>query len=527
MKNIRTFLLLVFVIKLSSCARIGSPTGGPKDSIPPVMAIAKPMNKATLFDAKKIVISFDEYVKFKNLNSQLIISPPTKTKPIIKPQGGVSKKISIQFLDSLTPNTTYTVNFGNSIVDNNEGNELGKFSYVFSTGKFLDSLSIFGRVKDPLAKKEIENISVFAYKDTHDTIVGNYTPSYVTNTLKSTVFNLENLAEANYTLIAVEDKNNNYKYDKGFEKIGFLKDQITLTNTTKDSLEFVLFKEPKDNRVFKPRQSSGQHIIVGYEGKDIPDLKIEGISSTNYLISKENKKDSLNIWLKELPLDSIYITTQQDTLINKFAYKARELKRDTLLLYHDIKSILHPRDSIKVETNIPVATIVKDSILLLENDSIPVAFDIISKSKKHQLFVDFKRKKDTKYSLRLKDSCFVDYFGTPNHKKKINFKTQSSEEYAEFVLNIENLQNHPLIVKLINNSTQKYQAKFTSSSSTLNFKNVVPDEYNIQIVKDLNNNKLYDTGDFNTKTQAEEIINYKQMIKFRANSEIIENIVVE
>ncbi|NIJ44121.1 hypothetical protein FHR24_000560 [Wenyingzhuangia heitensis] len=526
MRKLLVFIIVILALKTSSCARMGSPDGGPKDSIPPVMAIAKPMNKTTSFKQQKIVILFDEYIKFEKLNSQLIISPPMEKKPEIKPLSGVSKKITIEFLDSLAPNTTYTINFGNSIVDNNEGNELGRFSYVFSTGTFLDSLSVAGKIIDPLDEEEVENISIMAYKNANDTLIGNYTPNYLTNTLKSNIYQLENLSEANYKVIALEDKNNNYKYDKGIERIGFIDHSIDL-NTPIDSIDFILFKELKDNRIYSPKQTSGNQLIIGYQGNKIPSIQIKGTTPNNYLISKQPTKDSLYIWFKELVTDSLYIKVEQDTLIENYTYKLRELKKDSLELQSLIKSVLHPNDSLKFSTNNPVNFVNNDSIQLFESDSIPVSYKVISDNKKHQLWIDFERETNKNYSLILKDHAFTDFFDTKNHYKKINFSTQDSEEYGDIILDISNPNNINLIVELYNTKSKYKSTQITNSSTKISFTKLEPKEYRVRIIKDFNKNNQFDNGNFNTQTQPEIIYNFPKIINLRANSEINENISVD
>ena len=136
------------MILIAGCARRSAPSGGPKDSIPPVLVASNPKINSVNFSADEIRLTFDEWVELDGLDQQLIISPPIeKNKYEIKPLSGVTKKLFISFIDSLQENTTYTINFGNSIVDNNEGNEMNFFSYTFSTGPTLDSLFIKGNVE--------------------------------------------------------------------------------------------------------------------------------------------------------------------------------------------------------------------------------------------------------------------------------------------------------------------------------------------------------------------------------------------
>ena len=168
-----------------SCANRGSPTGGIKDIIPPQILRTIPENYSVNFDAKEIRIYFNEYVKFKDLNKQLIISPPMENTPEITPLGLPQKYVSVKILDTLKPNTTYAINFGTSIVDNNEGNPLSYFRYVFSTGNVIDSLSLKGYVKDALERKADDFVSVVLYEIDSaytDSVVFKSKPRYVTNT---------------------------------------------------------------------------------------------------------------------------------------------------------------------------------------------------------------------------------------------------------------------------------------------------------------------------------------------------------
>lgn len=526
MKNTIAIFIVIIALFQVSCARMGSPTGGPKDSIPPIMAIAKPANKTTSFDAEKVVIVFDEYIKFEKLNTQLIISPPMEKKPIIKPEVGVSKKISIEFLESLSPNTTYTINFGNSIIDNNEGNKLGRFSYVFSTGPDLDSLSITGNITDPLADKKLENISVMAYKNANDTLVGYYTPNYLSNTLDSTNYSLENLSEANYKLIALEDKNNNYKYDKGLERIGFLNEAIQLKSA--DTIDdFILFKEPKDNKIMRPTQTSGHVIILGYQGKDIPKVSATGINQNDYFISKPSSKDSLYFWFKEMPKDTLYLSIKQDTLHQNFSLTPRDLKIDSLILSSNTKGALHPNDSLILSSNIPVNYINNDSILLLEQDSIPIEYTLINNPNTHKIFVDFKRETNKTYSLILKELAFKDFLNKTTGKQTIKLKTLDSEEYGEIVLTIKNPNNTQLIIEISNDSFKTKTTQIINSSQEVAYRQLPPGKYQIRIIQDLNKNNKFDNGNFKLRLQPEPVYNFNKKITLRANSEMNETITIE
>ena len=154
------FTILSLAI-ISGCAKRGNPTGGPIDSLPPVLINANPKLNTTNFDSEEIRLTFDEFVKLDKVQDQLIISPPLeKSAYEIKPLTGVTKKVFLKFIDSLDINTTYTINFGNSIKDNNEGNPLTFFNYTFSTGETIDSLYVKGNISDAYNIETDEYVSI-------------------------------------------------------------------------------------------------------------------------------------------------------------------------------------------------------------------------------------------------------------------------------------------------------------------------------------------------------------------------------
>jgi hypothetical protein len=217
-------LSFVYVaITLVSCANRGTPTGGEIDEEPPEILKAVPENFSTNFKGDEIIITFNEFVKIKDIRKQLIISPPMDLDPTVYPLSGASKYISIKIKDTLQDNTTYAFNFGESIVDNNEGNPYPYYRYVFSTGDVIDSLSVKGYVTDALKEEPDTFISVMLYDvdSTYtDSIVYKEKPRYITNTLDSvTTFSIENIKAGKYKLIALKDNNTDNKLNQKTDKI--------------------------------------------------------------------------------------------------------------------------------------------------------------------------------------------------------------------------------------------------------------------------------------------------------------------
>ncbi|WP_421806066.1 Ig-like domain-containing protein [Flagellimonas sp.] len=204
-KSLGLLFFAFMVMALWQCAKRGSPSGGPKDTTPPKLVRAEPENFTTNFKAKKIRLYFDELIKLEDVQNQLVVSPPFKNPATITPMGAPSKYIEVEIKDTLRENTTYTINFGQSIVDNNEKNPNSFLTYVFSTGDYLDSLTLTGAVSDAVNLKADEFISVMLYEmdSTYtDSTVFKQPPLYITNTGDSLpFFELKNLKGGKYAFL--------------------------------------------------------------------------------------------------------------------------------------------------------------------------------------------------------------------------------------------------------------------------------------------------------------------------------------
>lgn len=218
--TVKYFWILLFIPVFWGCAQQGSPSGGPRDLDPPVAVESDPPNYSTRFEAKKIQITFDEYIVLDNVNQQLIVSPPTEEQPEVKLK---KKTLIIEFEEALKANTTYTFNFGIAIKDLHEGNVLENFEYVFSTGDILDSMSVRGTLKyaENLEVPD-EPVSIMLYSDLWDSVPMTDIPLYVGRSNDSGVFSVNNLRPDIYKVFALKDGNNNFLFDLPSEEIAFL-----------------------------------------------------------------------------------------------------------------------------------------------------------------------------------------------------------------------------------------------------------------------------------------------------------------
>ncbi|MEH6408130.1 MAG: Ig-like domain-containing protein, partial [Leeuwenhoekiella sp.] len=307
--GVKILAVILLLLTVVNCAKRGTPTGGPKDETAPAFVEATPPNYSTHFEGNEIRIYFDEYIKLKDLQKNLIISPPMSPAPLITPLGSASKFIQIEILDTLIPNTTYVFNFGNSVVDNNEGNPFTFFKYVMSTGDYIDSLSVKGRIKDALLREPDQFVTVMLYPvDSiyNDSIIYKSPPRYVTNTLdSSTTFDLSNLKEGRYQLAALKDEDNNYTFQPAKDKIAFLD---TFIDVPTDSVFTLSLFSEAETAVARPKYAASQRVTFPVTGnKDSINIElINKPADFSSLITQQEGIDSLSYWYKpQIETDSL------------------------------------------------------------------------------------------------------------------------------------------------------------------------------------------------------------------------------
>jgi hypothetical protein len=216
---IYTVIAVVFFLG-GACAKMGSMSGGIKDVDPPVLLSSKPANYSVNFKSQKIELVFDEFIQLKNVNQELIISPPLPKKPDVRLK---EKSIIIDLKNDLRENTTYTLNFGKAIADNNEGNPLTNFEFVFSTGSYLDSLSVKGHIVNAFNLQPSKDpFIVGLYDQTEDSVPIKTIPVYVGKTDEKGRFRINNLKADTFKVFALKDLNYNLRFDLPTEEIAFL-----------------------------------------------------------------------------------------------------------------------------------------------------------------------------------------------------------------------------------------------------------------------------------------------------------------
>lgn len=259
--GVRTGILMVAAAGLTvllllgyACAKVGAPTGGVQDFNPPVYVGSEPANRSVNFDGETIEITFDEYIQLKNQSKELLISPPLQKRPAIRIR---DKSIRVTLNNELLPQTTYTINFGNAITDNNEGNVLPDFEFVFSTGNTLDSLSVTGKVLNAYDLKtpgKEEEILIMLYNNLSDSAPLVEIPRFIGRAGNTGLFSVNNIHADTFRIIGLNDVNNNRIYDPGLESIAFLDSFLVINAEKVKPVTFI-----KDTvRIIQPAAKTGR-----------------------------------------------------------------------------------------------------------------------------------------------------------------------------------------------------------------------------------------------------------------------------
>ncbi|MGX1024994.1 Ig-like domain-containing protein [Psychroflexus sp. MBR-150] len=534
MNRFRLIFGLVFIATLIySCAQIGRPQGGPKDVTPPEFVSSSPQNYSTYFDQEEIRIQFNEFIRLQNAQQQIIFSPPILPRPEITPMGTASKEIRIKLpIDSLQDNTTYTINFGQSIEDNNEGNPLPFFKYVFSTGDYIDSLKLDGFVNDMNFRETPEFVSVLLYeKDStySDSVVFKKLPTYVTFSKDSTnVFSLENMREGTYKLVALEDKNRDYKFNPGREKIGFIDSFITLPTTKNYKIN--LFNTYKDFKPIRPKQVSKNHLIFGYQGVlDTMDYNIELLTKApdtfQTRITKSRESDTLNYWMKPyFQRDSLLFAFKHQSQVDTLVVKTKDMEADSLQIETKPKSMIKFDERVFIKANLPIEYIDTSKIDLIDTDSLKIKFKFRVDSFQNQVEMAFDKVENSKYQMSILPGAVKDFYGNTNDTIKLNLKTKPLSDYSVLVLTITNLDRYPAIVQLVDDKEKVEKSVILTNTNTHTFEHVNPGKYYIKVIYDDNNNGVWDSGDYLENIQPEAVKYSPTLLELRANWDVVQRV---
>jgi uncharacterized protein (DUF2141 family) len=434
----------------SGCAQIGMPTGGPRDTIPPVLLNANPPNKTVHFDGNRITFTFDEYVHLQDLQKYLLVAPEPKIIPNITSK---LKTVSIRIRDTLQTNTTYSFQFGDALQDINENNPIHNFTYVFSTGSYIDSLTFSGNVVLAETGKVDSTMLVFLYKNLDDSAVYKQKPRYVARLDSAGKFQFRYLAAGTYHLYALKDESGQKMYNNPSQLFAFADSVIHISNHV-TPVELFAYVEEKNT---KPTTNTAAAIKKNPEKT----LKYTTSLSNNVQDLLTPLKINFQVPLKNYDSTKIHLT-------------------DTL--YHPVQTA-----AILIDTTFKQITVKNNWI------------------------------EDTRYKLVIDKDFAIDTLGDELKKPDtLSFKTKAEREYGSLKLNFTNLQKiaHPVLQFVQNNEIVD---SFKITSPTLTIKLFNPGDYELRILNDENENGTWDPGNYHLKKQPEKVIAIPKKISIRAD----------
>ena len=536
------FAVFITAMLLTGCAQVLPISGGEKDTTPPQILEASPANFSTNFNDREIVLKFDEYVKLKQISQEFISSPPLEELPEFIEKG---KTVIIRLKDTLLPNTTYNMNFGNGIVDFTEGNPLDSSLFVFSTGDQLDSLAVIGSVVDAFTGEPVSGVMAALHTSMTDTTVYTIRPDYIAKTNDQGFFQLGYLPSADFQLHIVDDLNSNYFLDGTAERVGFVPSSIKSTDTITHRIK--LFQQvPEKQLITKAKPSSFAEAGIKF------DIPVEKFSITP--INQKQEIDFYNTWNDARDSlsfivypgrfkDSLELVIQadsiQDTLIYRMPSYGKFLKAQDkgesdfqLSFQANTSGGFHKYfDTLFIESNHPLKTIQTDSIVLVVNgdtlpsDSIqliPFALDSTPNSAyAPQIAVIYPWKQSVNYQLIYYPGALTDVFGLKHDTLTQSFKTKAFEDYGLLAIQLQDWPSSNLIIELLNskgNLVQRDQKQVSNSQIAYNL--LSPGKYSLRLVVDLNGDGKWSTGNLKEKVQPEPVYYFPKSIEVRANWEI-------
>ena len=549
-----------------SCANTkASPSGGPKDTIPPVIVGVQPAWGDTMFPLTngKIRIKFNEYTVVKDAQA-ILLSPPQKKKPKAKVKG---KEIVITFQDTLKPNTTYTIDFGQGLADNNEGNIAPQYVHAFSTGDTLDSIYICGTVLDAENLTPVKKALVSLYTEFRDSSTMLLLPAAAGRTDDWGFFTIRNIKPRPYWIYACTDENNDYLYQLGDEKIGFLNDSIIPYTVMRDSIYELMSFDMKDTLYCQARQSQVELAVFkefqskqyikdkgrknerqGYVTFSAPNVELKsfqilGVDSTDIIMQFSPQRDSFDFWLNSQypPEDSLFMTVvymKTDSTGNlaltsenlaaavskEFAAKAKSeegrkaAEADTLTdLKINLEEANVEQDGISLEFSVPIVEMALDSIVLLttntRNQTDTTAFTFVQDTTsllKYLLQNSEEYKPGYKYELIIPEATFWDVYHRKNKEAKKEFQLPNTENLNTLTVNLSGTNGKRFLIELTDDGCKKVFRKYeVLKDGTYYFPYLQDGKYAIRLTEDRNNNGLFDTGNLLKWQQAERMKLYK------------------
>ncbi len=579
------FIFLFFQIAFAfSCANIVTPSGGPKDVTPPIAKKYEPLNHTTHFTSKRIRITFNEFVNLTDQINQVVVSPPTEEELTYNVRG---KSLVIDLPAGLKDSTTYTIYFGEAIHDITENNILSSFQYAFSTGDYIDSLSIRGSVIDAYTLDPAKGVLVMLYNSDIDSAPLLRKPDYLTKTDASGNFVLNNLKMSHYKMFSLADLDMDMKYNLPNESVAFAdslltpqyvndhpdtsrqkKDSIDIkknagrskTDSLRSKADTLLVSEiirrtdlrsfvhaDTAQKLLKSRSDNyGQFRL--YFKQPVTDIKLELFNKKlppNWKLDELYKnKDTLTCWLADPEIDTlkfiltdngVYLDTVEIAMKPKpqTKVKGRPSGKGGAETESAFKLIATANVSpngvlpfylpLQLSCSHPIVKSDWTKITLsqkIDSNYAPLSLNIVDADSlvKRHFRINYKWEPKKNYRLIVLPGAFTDIFGLPNDTLRINFTSNGVEDYGRLLFTFKaSSYPYPYILQLINDSKNVIAERTIEKNEQVIFENLLPGNYRIRIIGDMNRDGKWTTGNYMRKRQPEPLFFFQSTIVIRAN----------
>ncbi|PWS32718.1 Ig-like domain-containing protein [Pedobacter paludis] len=530
--NLKNLTVVFALLLFFGCASIQTPQGGPKDTKPPKVLSMLPKNLTKNFNAKKVVIEFDEYFNINDEFKEFSISPDQEKLPILKKR---QKRLEITLQDSLEKNTTYTLNFGKSIADVNENNVVKNLSYVFSTGPEIDSLSLSGRVSSALTGETEKDVVVFILPLERDTLFGKKRPSIYTLTDSSGNYKLNNLRKGSYKIYALKETGSDKIYQQSSDEIGFIKDPIVIDKNI-DNINLQVFKElaPEFRVVDRKLNNDGSILLTFNQQLKNPKLTVMDPPAVDVgkrvYFNKTN--DTAKVWVNDLSFDSLKLAIQDQGKVLQTVGFTRGKKdtytRDLTITDNLSANKLNPYQTITLNFPFPITAADASKVTLLEDSVKRTNFELVKDSVDFlKYYVKFPWRQKRTYDLKLGAGTFTAIFNAKNKEVNKTFKMETTDSYGTLTLNVEVPDtSKSYIVQFINEKKTPIKSSVITKNSPIIFANYPAGKYFIRVIYDENKNGIWDTGNVKLGLQPEKIWYTTKEMSLRANWEREEQLAI-
>ena len=521
----KNFPLFITALLISSCAQITAPTGGDRDKTPPNVITESPPNNSINFSSKIITIRFNEFVQVLSAQN-IVISPETEPQPEIMAK---KKELNIKFKKPLEANTTYSIFLGSNIGDINENNRLENYSYVFSTGSFLDSLTVHANIQ--AAQGEVpENTFLLLYKEKDDSAFQKKRPFYLSKVEKDGSALLEHVKDGIYKAYALTDKNLNYYYDLPTEMIGFADSAITISGNY-DSLRLPLFlpEETKFRIVEYDKYIKGGmwNFTLNKElsfTKDEITVRVAEDSTlqTSAFQDKDNKH--LKVYFTNLPKDSanytLIIKNNGQLLDSVRAHCESKHFKTTAIYFTDTTALKNlavlESQPLKLSSSYYSLSVIDTTkIELVDSSKNNISFTITRDADLKTYLISATWKDKMKYHLTFHDSAISDLAGNFNQQQLIFFTGITKKKAGTLQVTVELPDpSHNSVILLKDNAGKIINTTIARDSPSLhlNYGLLLAGGYSLEVVDDANNNGIWNSGNFSEKTLPEKIFKFEKPI---------------